>query len=178
LVQGISACAAHFDAQLASMKKSERQRVRVGCELLYATFVACLNERRGEKLMSKTVIIPANSAPPLAPYSPGVKAGNAVYVSGMLALDSDGKVVGAGDIRAQTRAVIDAIKAVVEAAGGTLGDIAFNSIFLKNMNDYAAMNDVYGEYFSHEAPARYCIRSDLVRPEFLIEISSIAYVGS
>lgn len=128
--------------------------------------------------MPKSIIIPPNSAPPLAPYSPGTKADGIVYVSGMLALDSDGKVVGAGDVRAQTRAVLDAVKSVVEAAGGTLADVTFNSIFLKDLGDYAAMNEVYREYFSKEPPARYCIRADLVRPEFLIEISSIAHVGS
>lgn len=128
--------------------------------------------------MPKSIIVPPNSAPPLAPYSPGTKAAGIVYVSGMLALDSDGKVVGAGDVRAQTRAVLDAVKSVVEAAGGTLADVTFNSIFLKDLGDYAAMNEVYREYFPKEPPARYCIRADLVRPEFLVEISSIAHVGS
>ena len=127
--------------------------------------------------MPKSVVIPENSAPPLAPYSPGTKAHGVVYVSGMLALDAQGKVVGEGDIRAQTRAVIEAVKGVIEAAGGTLADVTFNSIFLKDLGDYAAMNEVYRGYFPEEAPARYCIRADLVRPEFLVEISSIAHVG-
>lgn len=128
--------------------------------------------------MPKTVIIPSNSAPPLAPYSPGTKADGVVYVSGMLALDSNGQVIAPGDVRAQTRAILDAVKAVVEAAGGSLSDVTFNSIFLKDLGDYAAMNEVYREYFPQEAPARYCIRADLVKPEFLVEISSIAHVGT
>ncbi len=127
--------------------------------------------------MSKEVIIPAGSPPPLAPYSPGTKANGVVYVSGMLAMDKDGKTVGVGDVKVQTRAVLDAIKSVVETAGGTMTDITFNSIFLKDLADYAAMNEVYREYFLSEPPARYCIRADLVRPEFLVEISSIAHVG-
>ena len=127
--------------------------------------------------MPKSVVIPNNSPPPLAPYSPGTKADGVVYVSGMLALDAQGQVVGRGDVRAQTRAVLDAVKSVVEAAGGTLADVTFNSIFLKDLGDYAAMNEVYREYFPTQPPARYCIRADLVRPEFLVEVASIAHVG-
>ncbi|HEX7054341.1 MAG TPA: Rid family hydrolase [Burkholderiales bacterium] len=78
-------------------------------------------------------IVPKGSAPPLAPYSPGAKPGNVLYVSGTLALDKDG--------------------------------------------DYAAMNEVYREYFPATPPARYCIRADLVKPEFLVEISSIAHLA-
>jgi aminoacrylate peracid reductase len=127
--------------------------------------------------MPKTTVVPPNSAPPLAPYSPGTKADGVVYVSGMLALDAAGKVVGQGDVKAQTRAVLDAVKAVVEAAGGTMRDVTYNAIFLKDLTDYSAMNEVYAEYFPTEPPARYCIRADLVRPEFLVEVSSIAHVG-
>lgn len=127
--------------------------------------------------MPKKIVVPANAAPPLAPYSPGTRAGDTIYVSGCLAIDSAGKTIGIGDVRAQTKIVLDAIKDIVEAGGGTLSDIAFNSIFLKDLSDYAAMNEVYKTYFPTEPPARYCIRADLVRPEFLVEISSIAHVG-
>ncbi len=127
--------------------------------------------------MAHQAIIPAGSAPPLAPYSPGVKAGNTVYVSGVLALDSDGNIVGEGDIKAQTRQVIESIKAVVEAAGGSVSDIAFNQIFLSDLSNYGAMNEVYAEYFGDNPPARYCIKADLVKPEFLVEIASTAHIG-
>lgn len=126
--------------------------------------------------MPNEVITPNGSPPPLAPYSPGIKAGNVVYVSGTCATDSDGNLVGAGDIKAQTRCVIETIKMVVQSAGGDLSNIAYNVIFLKDLKDYQAMNEVYGEYFSTKPPARYCIRADLVKPEFLIEISSIAHL--
>lgn len=126
--------------------------------------------------MPKQVIIPKNSAPPLAPYSPGTRSGNAVYVSGMRAIDSAGSSVGQGDVSAQTRHILEAIRAVLEAAGGSMKDIAFNSIFLKDLKDYAAMNAVYAEYFPEEPPARYCIRADLVKPELLVENSSIAHL--
>ncbi|MBM3558395.1 MAG: pyrimidine utilization protein C [Alphaproteobacteria bacterium] len=122
-------------------------------------------------------IIPPGSPPPLAPYSPGVRAGNVVYVSGTLAMDANGKVVGEADARAQTRAVLESIKSVIIAAGGSMADIAFNQIFLKDLADYAAMNEVYREYFPKDPPARYCIRADLVKPEFLVEIASTAHLG-
>ena len=127
--------------------------------------------------MAHEAVIPAGSAPPLAPYSPGVKVGDTVYVSGVLAMDGDGNIVGAGDIKAQTRQVIESIKSVVEAAGGSVSDIAFNQIFLSDLANYAAMNEVYAEYFGTNPPARYCIKADLVKPEFLVEISSTAHVG-
>lgn len=122
------------------------------------------------------VIVPQGSPPPLAPYSPGAKAGNAVYVSGTLALDANGKLVGEGDVKAQTRHVLETIKSVLAAAGGSLKDVAFNHIFLADMKDYAAMNEVYREYFPKDPPARYCIRADLVKPEFLVEIAAIAHL--
>ena len=122
-------------------------------------------------------IIPAGSAPPLAPYSPGARADNVVYVSGTIAIDKDGKTVGIGDARAQTRFILESIKAVLEAAGGSMKDIAFNHIFLSDLKDYAAMNEVYREYFPSGQPARYCIRADLVKAEFLVEIASIAHLA-
>jgi aminoacrylate peracid reductase len=130
--------------------------------------------------MSHTPVIPPGSAPPLAPYSPGVKvsaASHVVHVSGMLALDADGAIVGIGDVRAQTRCVLDAIRSVVEAAGGSMADVAMNQIFLKDLADYAAFNEVYREYFPGNHPARYCVRADLVKPEFLVEVVSTAYLA-
>ncbi len=126
--------------------------------------------------MTKRVIIPPNSPPPLAPYSPAIRAGDTVYVSGTLALDKDGKLVGAGDVAAQTRHVLEAIKTVLEAAGATLADVTFNQIFIADLADYQKMNVVYREYFPSEPPARYCIRADLVKPEFLVEVATTAYV--
>ena len=126
--------------------------------------------------MPRKPIIPAGSPPPMAPYSPGVVADNVLYVSGVLAMDASGKTVGVGDATAQTRAVLESIKSIVEAAGGTMADVTMNSIFLKDLADYAAMNAVYKEFFPSEFPARYCIRADLVKPEFLVEIASIAHL--
>src|SRR5205085_11862077 len=110
--------------------------------------------------MPYTPIVPKGSPPPLAPYSPGAKAGNAVYVSGTLAIDREGKTVGVGDARAQTRFILESIRAVLEAAGGSLRDVAFNHIFLKDLKDYTALNEVYREIFHAMTPARICNRVD------------------
>lgn len=112
----------------------------------------------------------------MAPYSPGIKADNVVYVSGALSMDSKGAPVGVGDIRIQTRQVLESIKSVIEAAGGTMENVVYNMIFLKDLSDYKAMNEVYAQYFPKEPPARFCIRADLVKPEFLVEITSIAHL--
>jgi aminoacrylate peracid reductase len=122
-------------------------------------------------------ILPPGSPPPLAPYSPGMKAGGFIYVSGTLAIGPQGETLGIGDAAAQTRHVLEAIKAVLEAGGGSLRSVVFNQIFLKDLADYAAMNAVYREYFPEAPPARYCIQAPLVRPEFLVEIATTAYVG-
>ena len=73
-------------------------------------------------------------------------------------------------------AVLESIRSIVLASGGTMTDVTFNMIFLKDMSDYQKMNAVYKEFFPSEQPARYCIRADLVKPEFLVEISSIAHI--
>jgi aminoacrylate peracid reductase len=94
----------------------------------------------------------------------------------MLAVGADGQTVGEGNVVEQTRNILNAIRDVVEAAGGTMVDIVHNAIFLKDLSDYATFNSIYREYFPEEPPARYCIRADLVKPEFLVEVSSIAHL--
>ncbi|NUF15056.1 pyrimidine utilization protein C [Acinetobacter lactucae] len=127
--------------------------------------------------MSKQVVIPAGTSAPLAPYVPATKADNIVYVSGTLAFDENNNVVCIGDAAGQTRHILETIKKVIETAGGTMDDITFNSIFIKDWADYTAVNTVYAEYFPGDKPARFCIQCGLVKPDALIEIASIAHVG-
>jgi aminoacrylate peracid reductase len=94
-----------------------------------------------------TPINPPQFPTPIAPYSAGTRADNVVYVSGTLALGQGGAVLHVGDAGAQTRHVLEVIKTTLEAAGGTMADIAFNHIFLKDWGDYPAMNAVYAEYY-------------------------------
>jgi aminoacrylate peracid reductase len=127
--------------------------------------------------MSFKVITPAGAPKPIAPYSPGALVDGVLYVSGTLDFDKSGECAHPADAAGQTRGVIEIIKSVVEAAGGKLSDIAFNQVFIANWADFPAVNKVYAEYFPGDKPARYCIRADLVRPEFLVEIASTAHIG-
>ena len=127
--------------------------------------------------MPKQVVIPPGTGKPLAPYVPGTLADGVLYVSGTLPLDSEAAVVHVGDAGAQARHVLETIKGVVEAAGGTMDDVTFNHVFLKDWADYAAINAVYAAYFPGEKPARYCIQCGLVKPEALVEIASVAHIG-
>jgi len=128
--------------------------------------------------MPKTVITPPGTGVPIAPFSPGTTADGVVYVSGTLAFDADNNVAHVGDIEGQTRQVLETIRGVIETAGGTMEDVTYNMIFLKDWGDYQGMNKVYAEFFPGEKPARYCIQCGLVRPDFLVEISSIAHLGA
>jgi aminoacrylate peracid reductase len=127
--------------------------------------------------MPKTIIVPPGTTPPIAPFSPGTMADGIVYVSGTLAFDKDNNVVHVGDAAAQTRHVLETIKSVIETAGGTMADVTFNSIFIRDRSDYGVLNKVYAEYFPGDKPARFCIQCGLVKPDALVEIATVAHVG-
>lgn len=127
--------------------------------------------------MPKQVIIPPGSGTPIAPFVPGTLADGVVYVSGTLPFDRQNNVVHVGDAAAQTRHVLETIKSVIETAGGTLDDVTFNAIFLTDWSHYAAINQVYAEFFPGDKPARFCIQCGLVKPEALIEIATTAHIA-
>ena len=128
--------------------------------------------------MPMRAIIPAGSGKPLAPYSPGAMAGNTVYVSGTLSFDKDNNVIHIGDAGAQTRHILETISSVIAAAGGTMADVTYNMIFVSDWSVYGDVNKVYAEFFPGDKPARFCIQCGLVKPGALVEISSIAHVGT
>ena len=82
--------------------------------------------------------------------------------------------MGKGDIVAQTERVLESIKAILEAGGSRMEDVVMNHVFITDYANYAQMNEVYGRYFGATRPARYCIKSDLVHPDWLVEIASVA----
>jgi len=114
---------------------------------------------------------------PGAPYSACTKSGNLVFVSGMVSLNAKGELTGRGDIRAQTRQVLDNVKAVIEAAGAQMTDIAKTTVYITDLGNFAAMNEVYKTYFASEPPARATVKADLVNMDFLVEIDAIAVIG-
>ncbi len=127
--------------------------------------------------MPKQVIIPPGSGAPIAPFSPGALADGVLYVSGTLPFDAQNNVVYPGAAAAQTRHVLEIIKGVIETAGGTLEDVTFNALFLTDWQHYAAINQVYADYFPGDKPARFCIQCGLVKPEALIEIATTAHIA-
>jgi aminoacrylate peracid reductase len=80
-------------------------------------------------------------------------------------------------IRTANAPMLEIVKSVVESAGGTMADIAVNQLFISDFKHFAAVNEVYKEYFPGAKPARYAIACTLVRPEFLVEIASTAHIG-
>lgn len=104
---------------------------------------------------------------------PGVR----LHISGQVAFDTEGRVVGVGDIRAQTRQVLDNIRTILEAAGGTMADIAQVVVYVTDMSHLSAIHEVRAEYFERPYPASTLVQvSALIRPELLIEISAIAVI--
>jgi aminoacrylate peracid reductase len=127
--------------------------------------------------MPKLAIIPPGTGVPIAPFVPGALADGVLYVSGTLPFDTNNDVVHVGDAAAQARLVLTTIRGVIEAAGGTMDDVTFNMIMIKDWADYAKINAVYAEFFPGTKPARYCIQCGLVKPDALVEIASIAHIG-
>ncbi|SMQ91477.1 Putative aminoacrylate peracid reductase RutC [Raoultella ornithinolytica] len=127
--------------------------------------------------MPKQVIIPPGTTTPIAPFVPGTLADSVVYVSGTLPFDKHNNVVYLDDPKAQTRHVLETIKTVIETAGGRMEDVTFNSIFITDWKNYAAINEVYAEFFPGDKPARFCIQCGLVKPEALVEIATVAHIG-
>ena len=128
--------------------------------------------------MPKQVIQPKSMAVPKAPYSPGIKKGNFVFTSGQVANDSNGNLVGIGDIAAQTNQCLANIEAVLKEAGATKNDVLKCIVFLSDIRYFQDMNAVYAKFFDgSDKPGRSCVQAPLARPEMLVEIEAVAYIG-
>jgi 2-iminobutanoate/2-iminopropanoate deaminase len=112
---------------------------------------------------------------PFSHYTDAVRAGNLLFVSGCVALDADGKLVGEGDVVAQARQVLENIGLCLAAAGATFADVVKVTTFLTNISDRARINPVRQEFFGDARPASTLVEvSALVLPEFLIEVEAVA----
>ena len=127
--------------------------------------------------MAKKVIRSPKVAESALPLSQATLAGNVLYVGGAVAHDARGQIVGRGDIRAQTKQALENIKALLEAAGGTLLDVTRTTVYLTDLANYAGMNEAYGTYFPVDPPSRATVRVDLANPDFLVEIQATAVLG-
>ena len=116
-------------------------------------------------------VIATNDGPKaIGPYSQAIRANGFVFVSGQVAIDPATQQVISGDVAAQTERVLRNLAGILKAAGSELGKVVRSTVFLKNMGDFAAMNEVYGRYFQQEPPARSTVEVARLPKDVLIEI--------
>lgn len=122
----------------------------------------------------KEVVFTTHAPKAIGPYSQAIKANGLLFLSGQVALDPQtGEFVGS-DVRQQTERVFENIKGVLEAAGANLNHVVKTTVFLKDMNDFAAMNEVYARYFTTAPPARSTVQAARLPKDALVEIEVIA----
>ncbi len=126
----------------------------------------------------KTIVHTDKAPAAIGPYSQAVKAGGFLFLSGQVALDPASGQVVEGDVRAQTERVLQNLQAVLAAAGSSLAAVVKTTVFLADMNDFAAMNEVYGRFFSGDPPARVTVQVARLPKDVPVEIDLIALAGS
>lgn len=128
-------------------------------------------------MSQKEILIPEGGAKPLAPYSPGIRYGDLLFSSGQIGLDpATGKLV-PGGVAAETRQALANLGAVLTAGGSSFEQALKVTVFLADMNDYGAVNEVYGEYFGENPPARSAFQVVALPAGALVEIEAVAAVG-
>ena len=124
--------------------------------------------------MTKQTIASSGAPKAIGPYSPAVRAGQLLFVSGQVPLDpATGQMVDGG-IAEQTRRVLDNVGALLTAGGRSFADVVRTTIFLADMNDFAAVNEIYGQYFSEPYPARATVQVARLPKDARVEIDVIA----
>jgi 2-iminobutanoate/2-iminopropanoate deaminase len=121
---------------------------------------------------------PPGVAAPRGPYSPAVRAGGFIYVSGQIPIDPVTNQTVLGDVKAETRQVLSNIQRILEGCGATMADVIKCGVFLADVKDFAAMNEVYAEFFGEAKPARTTIAvAALPLQGAKVEIDAVAYQG-
>ncbi|EHQ87644.1 RidA family protein [Desulfosporosinus youngiae] len=123
--------------------------------------------------MSKQTISTQNAPAAIGPYSQGVKVGNLIFTSGQLPINTQSGEL-AADIEGATKQSLDNVKAILESAGSSIDKVVKTVVFLRDMNDFAAMNAVYATYFSSNPPARSAVQVARLPKDAIIEIEAIA----
>ena len=125
----------------------------------------------------KTIISTDRAPKAIGPYSQAVVANGLVFASGQIPLDPATGILMEGDIAAQAERVLENLKAVLEAAGSSLDRVLRVTVFLKDVNEFAAMNEVYARYFGHEPPSRSTIEAARLPRGAKVEMDAIALAG-
>jgi 2-iminobutanoate/2-iminopropanoate deaminase len=120
-------------------------------------------------------ITPPGVPIPRGPYTPAVRAGDFIFVAGQGPIDAATNQMSYGDIRHETRLVLNNIKTILEGCGATMEDVVKCSVFLVDGKDFAAMNEIYAEFFGSAKPARTTVEAKFVAPPMKVEIDCIAY---
>jgi 2-iminobutanoate/2-iminopropanoate deaminase len=125
--------------------------------------------------MNKTIVRTAAAPGAIGPYSQGIRSGNLLFLSGQIALDpATGTLIPDADVAAQTRRALMNIQGVLAAAGASLDNVVKTTVFLKDMNDFAAMNAAYAEFFTSSPPARSTVEVARLPRDAAVEIDCIA----
>ncbi|NLK96064.1 MAG: RidA family protein [Clostridiales bacterium] len=123
--------------------------------------------------MNKEIVSTKNAPAAIGPYSQAIKLGEFIFTSGQIPINPvKGEME--TEIKAATKQVIQNIKGILEEAGSSLDKVIKTTIFLKDMNDFAAMNEVYSQYFGDKAPARSCVQAAKLPKDAVVEIEAIA----
>jgi 2-iminobutanoate/2-iminopropanoate deaminase len=127
--------------------------------------------------MNKEIIKTDGAPAPVGPYNQAIKAGNMIFTAGQIALDPKTNQIVETTIEGQTNQVLLNLKAVLEKAGAGLKDVVKTTVFLKDMNDFQAMNKIYGEYFAENSPARSAVEVARLPKDAKVEIEVVAIVA-
>lgn len=125
--------------------------------------------------MATNVIFSEAAPRPIGPYSQAIRTGNLIFTAGQIALGPNGSIVEGGAAE-QAHQAITNLRAVLEAGGTSLASVVKTTIFLKSMDDFAVVNEVYGQYFTGTAPARSTVEVSRLPKDALVEIEAVAVV--
>jgi 2-iminobutanoate/2-iminopropanoate deaminase len=142
----------------------------VVCGLAIAASAVAVAQNTGNK-----VVATPNAPEPIGPYSQAIRAGKTLYLAGQIAIDPKTKqLMASASIEDQTRLVLENLKAVLEADGLTMENVVSTTVFLKDLNDFGKMNEVYASYFKVAPPARATVEVARLPRDVKVEISAIA----
>lgn len=126
--------------------------------------------------MKKQIIKTTKAPGAIGPYSQGVVHNTLLFTAGQIAINPETGLVIEGDVKAQTHRVMQNLKAILEAASTSIDNVVKTTVFLKDMNEFAAMNEVYGEYFKENPPARSTVEVARLPKDVRVEIEAIAVI--
>ncbi|MBG7609583.1 MAG: RidA family protein [Anaerolineae bacterium] len=127
--------------------------------------------------MKKEIVIAKNAPSAIGPYSAGIRAGHFVFTAGQLGIDPETGAFVSGGIDPETRQALINLKAVLESANSSLDNVVKTTVFLKDMNDFAAMNGVYAEFFTENFPARSAVEVARLPKDAAVEIEAVALIS-